>query len=158
MTAAPSTRLDSQAFGPGESFELEIEGGAGGVQQGAGEFLFHCHIVEHYVSGMWGFWRVFDTRQPGLAPLPDRAAPPTAVDSSELIGKTINGTTITAANLAAWLQAAAAAAGRAPGRPGRLGVGLEGRQPRPRRRRSTSASPRTSRAGRTTRRTATRSA
>ena len=101
---APSTRLDSQAFGPGESFELEIEGGAGGVQQGAGEFLFHCHIVEHYVSGMWGFWRVFDTRQPGLAPLPDRAAPPVAVDSAGLIGTTINGTTITAANLDDWIR------------------------------------------------------
>ncbi|HUR84868.1 MAG TPA: multicopper oxidase domain-containing protein [Solirubrobacteraceae bacterium] len=101
---APSTRLDSQAFGPGESFELEIEGGAGGVQQGAGEFLFHCHIVEHYVSGMWGFWRVFDTRQPGLAPLPDRVAPPNAVESSGLIGKTINGTAITAANLDDWIR------------------------------------------------------
>ncbi len=101
---APSTRLDSQAFGPGESFELEIEGGAGGVQQGAGEFLFHCHIVEHYVSGMWGFWRVFDTRQPGLAPLPDRVAPPQAVDSTQLIGKTINGTTISAANLDDWIR------------------------------------------------------
>jgi len=101
---ATSTRLDSQAFGPGESYELEIEGGAGGVQQGAGEFLFHCHIVEHYVSGMWGFWRVFDTLQPNLAPLPDRAAPPPAVDSAELIGKTINGTTITADNLDDWIR------------------------------------------------------
>ena len=36
--ASPSTRLDSQAFGPGESYDLEIEGGAGGVQQGVGEF------------------------------------------------------------------------------------------------------------------------
>ena len=102
---APSTRLDSQAFGPGESYDLEIEGGAGGVQQGAGEFLFHCHIIEHYVSGMWGFWRVFDTRQPGLAPLPDRAAPPTAVDSAGLVGRTMpDGTTITQANLDDWIR------------------------------------------------------
>jgi hypothetical protein len=35
---------------------MEIEGCAGGVQQGAGEFLFHCHIAAHYFSGMWGFW------------------------------------------------------------------------------------------------------
>ena len=55
-------------------YNLEIEGGAGGVQQAAGDFLFHCHIAEHYVSGMWGFWRVYDTLQPDLAPLPDRAA------------------------------------------------------------------------------------
>ena len=51
---ATSTRLDSQTIGPGESYNLEIEGGAGGVQQAAGEFLFpHCHIASHYVSGMW---------------------------------------------------------------------------------------------------------
>src|ERR687890_980796 len=67
-----SARLDSQSFGPGESYDLEIEGGAGGLQQGAGEFLFHCHIAKHYVGGMWSFWRVFDTKQPDLAGLPDR--------------------------------------------------------------------------------------
>ena len=69
-------------MGPGESYNLEIEGGAGGVQQSAGDFLFHCHIAKHYVAGMWGFWRVFNTRQPDLVPLPDRAAPPQAVDSA----------------------------------------------------------------------------
>ena len=51
---SPSQRLDSQSIGPGESYDLEIEGGAGGVQQSAGDFLFHCHIAKHYVSGMWG--------------------------------------------------------------------------------------------------------
>jgi FtsP/CotA-like multicopper oxidase with cupredoxin domain len=101
---APSSRLDSQAFGPGESYDLEIEGGAGGVQQGAGEFLFHCHIAEHYVSGMWGMWRTFDTTQPDLAPLPDRAPLPKAVTSDELIGKTIGGQTITKENLDDWVR------------------------------------------------------
>ncbi len=101
---APSSRLDSQAFGPGESYDLEIEGGAGGVQQGAGEFLFHCHIAEHYVSGMWGMWRTFDTRQPDLATLPDRAPLPAAVTSDELIGKTIGAQTITKANLDDWVR------------------------------------------------------
>jgi hypothetical protein len=120
-----SQRLDSQAFGPGESYTLEIEGGSGGVQQGAGEFLFHCHIVKHYVSGMWGFWRVFNDLQPDLAPLPDRAAPsadlsnnmravPVPVTSDKLIGKTFNqfdsnGTitgsvTLTASNLKDWIE------------------------------------------------------
>ena len=47
-------RLDSQSIGPGESFNLEIESGAGGVQQGAGEFLFHCHIAHHYFVGHVG--------------------------------------------------------------------------------------------------------
>src|SRR4051812_47771218 len=101
-----SARLDSQSIGPGESYNLEIEGGAGGVQQGAGEFLFHCHISEHYVGGgMWGFWRVYDTHQPDLKPLPDRAQLPDPVDSTQLIGKTMpDGTTLTAENLDAWIR------------------------------------------------------
>ena len=73
--ASPSQRLDSQSIGPGESYNLEIEGGAGGVQQSAGDFLFHCHIAKHYISGMWAFWRVYDTRQPDLVPLGGPAAP-----------------------------------------------------------------------------------
>src|SRR3954470_2020986 len=101
---SPSQRLDSQSIGPGESYNLEIEGGAGGVQQSAGDFLFHCHIAKHYVSGMWGMWRVYDTRQGDLVPLADRTAPPTAVDSRGLIGRTINGTAITAQNLDAWIR------------------------------------------------------
>lgn len=118
-----SQRLDSQAFGPGESYNLEIEGGSGGVQQGAGEFLFHCHIVKHYVSGMWGFWRVFNTLQPDLAPLPDRTSlspsdpnmreVPAGVTSDQLVGKSYNQidasgnvtpVTITASNLSDWIE------------------------------------------------------
>ncbi|HEY0581977.1 MAG TPA: multicopper oxidase domain-containing protein, partial [Chloroflexota bacterium] len=117
IEGAQSWQLDAQSIGPGESYNLEIEGGAGSNQQGAGEFLFHCHIAEHYFSGMWGFWRVFDTLQPDLAPLPDRAPSQmvtsqsaqrmplqAAVDSSQLIGKTFNGTTITQANLDDWIR------------------------------------------------------
>jgi FtsP/CotA-like multicopper oxidase with cupredoxin domain len=101
---SPSQRLDSQSIGPGESYNLEIEGGAGGVQQSAGDFLYHCHIAKHYVSGMWSVWRVYDTMQPDLVPLRDRVAAPTAVESSALIGRTINGTVITKANLDAWIR------------------------------------------------------
>lgn len=100
-----STRIDSQAFGPGESYSLEIEGGAGGVQQTVGDLLEHCHIASHYVSGMWNFWRVMNTRNPELRPLADRAAPPSPVDSAALIGRTMpDGTTITSANLEAWVK------------------------------------------------------
>ncbi|MDX6232847.1 MAG: hypothetical protein QOH68_1847, partial [Nocardioidaceae bacterium] len=88
--SSPSQRLDSQSIGPGEAYNLEIEGGAGGVQQSAGDFLFHCHIAKHYTSGMWAFWRVYDTQQPDLVPLGDRMPPPQAVDSRGLIGKTVN--------------------------------------------------------------------
>jgi manganese oxidase len=58
-----SIHLDSQSIGPGTSYNLEHECGAGGCQQGVGEFLFHCHIGHHYISGMWSFWRVFGTTQ-----------------------------------------------------------------------------------------------
>ena len=95
---AKSIRLDSQTVGPDESYTLEHECGAGGCQQAAGDFLFHCHIAEHYIAGMWSFWRVFDTEQPDLAPLPDRVLPPAAVTSDQLLGRTFNGKTIVLAD------------------------------------------------------------
>ena len=58
-----SVHLDSQSIGPGTSYNLEHECGAGGCQQGVGEYLFHCHIGHHYIAGMWSFWRVFGTVQ-----------------------------------------------------------------------------------------------
>lgn len=91
---ASSTMLDSQTLGPAESYDNRIECGAGGCQQAAGDFLWHCHIAHHYVAGMWSFWRVFDTRQADLAVIPSRAAPPTAVTSQGLIGRTIEGKTV----------------------------------------------------------------
>lgn len=101
---SPSQRLDSQSIGPGESYDLDIEGGAGGVQQSSGDFLFHCHIAKHYNSGMWGLWRVYNTLQPDLVPLLDRVAPPQAVEASGLIGRTINGTAITKNTLDSWVR------------------------------------------------------
>jgi len=58
-----SIHLDSQSIGPGTSYNLEHECGSGGCQQGVGDFLYHCHIGHHYISGMWSFWRVFGTVQ-----------------------------------------------------------------------------------------------
>jgi hypothetical protein len=87
---AQSIRLDSQTISPEESFTLEHECGAGGCQQAAGDFLYHCHIAHHYVAGMWGIWRVFDTRQADLAVMPGRTAPPQAVNSAGLIGRTLS--------------------------------------------------------------------
>jgi FtsP/CotA-like multicopper oxidase with cupredoxin domain len=101
-----SRRVDVQDLAPGDAFTAEIEGGAGGVQQSVGDFLYHCHIVEHYLAGMWGIWRVHNTRQPGLAPLPDRVPPPRAVDSKGLLGRTMpDGTLLTATNLKPWVEA-----------------------------------------------------
>jgi FtsP/CotA-like multicopper oxidase with cupredoxin domain len=89
-----SIRLDSQTIEPGESYSLETECGAGGCQQAAGDFLYHCHIAAHYDSGMLGFIRVFDTAQSGLATVPGRTPKPAAVTSAGLIGKVIEGKTV----------------------------------------------------------------
>ena len=89
-----SIRLDSQTIEPGESYDLETECGAGGCQQAAGDFLFHCHIASHYDSGMVSFIRVFDTQQSDLATVPGRTAKPQAVTSDGLLGKTIEGKTV----------------------------------------------------------------
>jgi manganese oxidase len=86
-----SIRLDSQTIEPGESYDLETECGAGGCQQAAGDFLFHCHIASHYISGMVSFIRVFDTQQANLATVPGRTAKPQAVTSDKLLGLTIEG-------------------------------------------------------------------
>jgi manganese oxidase len=94
FATAKSIRLDSQTVGPDESYNLEHECGAGGCQQAAGDFLFHCHIAQHYIAGMWSLWRVFDTRQDNLAPLPGKAAPPDGVTSDQLLGKTFEGKTV----------------------------------------------------------------
>ncbi|HLE96703.1 MAG TPA: hypothetical protein VI997_04965, partial [Candidatus Thermoplasmatota archaeon] len=105
--ASASQRLDVQNAGPGESFTLEPEGGTGGVQQGVGDFLFHCHIAEHYLAGMWSFWRSLNVLQPGVAELPDRAGDvKPAVDSLALIGTVLaDGEELTTANIDAWIEA-----------------------------------------------------
>lgn len=89
-----SNRRDAQTLGPGTAFDLEHECGSGGCQAAAGDFLYHCHIGHHYNAGMWSFWRVFDTRQPHLAPLPDRPPPPDAVNSLGLVGRNVEGRTL----------------------------------------------------------------
>ncbi|GIH06909.1 hypothetical protein Rhe02_49760 [Rhizocola hellebori] len=87
---ASSIRLDSQTISPTETFTLEHECGAGGCQQAVGDFLYHCHIAHHYIAGMWGMWRVFNTAQMGLAPLPTKMAPPAGVTSAGLLGRTLS--------------------------------------------------------------------
>lgn len=102
---AASQRVDVQNINPGESFNIEPEGGSGGTQQSVGDFLYHCHIAEHYLAGMWSFWRVYNTLQPNLAVLPDRASDTkAAVDSAALVGNAYQGATITDGNLPAWVE------------------------------------------------------
>jgi FtsP/CotA-like multicopper oxidase with cupredoxin domain len=92
--SSESIRLDSQTINPGEAYSLEHDCGMGGCQQAAGDYLFHCHIADHYIAGMLGFIRVFDTQQPGLPALPRRDAMPEAVNSAGLLGLQIEGETV----------------------------------------------------------------
>ncbi|NKB82333.1 MAG: multicopper oxidase domain-containing protein [Nitrospirales bacterium] len=95
-----SDRVDVEVIGPSEALDLETECGSGLCQWFAGDFLFHCHVAHHYVAGMWGYWRVYNTLQvpgvqndimPPLRELPDRLgriAKP--VPSDQLVGTTVN--------------------------------------------------------------------
>ncbi|HEX2253496.1 MAG TPA: copper oxidase [Thermoanaerobaculia bacterium] len=61
-----STYLDSQAFGPGAGFTMEIayEGG-GNKNLTPGDSIFHCHFYPHFAQGMWALWRVHDVFEAG---------------------------------------------------------------------------------------------
>ncbi len=91
-----SDRVDVEVIGPSEALDLEPECGGGGCQHLAGEFLYHCHVAHHYVAGMWGYGRFYNTLQvgaahtdtmPDLAELPDRKGRmKLGVSSDKLIG------------------------------------------------------------------------
>lgn len=93
-------RVDVEVIGPSEALDLETECGSGLCQQLAGDFLFHCHVAHHYVAGMWGYWRVYNTMQtddnrtdvmPNLRELPDRKGRmKQGVTSDQLVGKTVD--------------------------------------------------------------------
>ena len=93
-------RVDVEVIGPSEALDLENECGSGLCQQLAGDFLFHCHVAHHYVAGMWGYARTYNTLQvgehhtdvmPDLRELPDRQGRmQVGVTSDKLIGKTVD--------------------------------------------------------------------
>lgn len=101
-----SRRLDAQSIGPGEGFTTEIACGAGGCQRAVGDLLFHCHVPEHYVAGMWGFWRTYNTLQTDLAELPERTGiEDEPVDSTGLLGTELpSGEVVTEDNVEAWVE------------------------------------------------------
>ncbi|MFL5387759.1 MAG: multicopper oxidase domain-containing protein [Myxococcales bacterium] len=84
-------QIDALTFSPGQTHDARIACGAGGCQRAAGDFLYHSHVPQHAERGMWGVWRVFDTFQDDLPPLPDAEVPPRAVTSAGLLGRVIEG-------------------------------------------------------------------
>ena len=89
-----SPRKDVQSIGPGEAYEFDIEGGAGGLQGAIGDSIFHCHLYPHFAQGFWGHERIFDrlrdgtqrypdgTRLEALQELPDRLGRTPAADAA----------------------------------------------------------------------------
>lgn len=134
LLPGPSERTDSQSLAPAETFDQWSECGSGGCQASVGDFLWHCHVAQHYFAGMWGLWRVYDTLQDGrastdalppLRPLADRVpAVLPAVPASALLGTTVDlagsPTRVTPSVLDAWLTRVLPPPGR-PG-PGDAGV------------------------------------
>lgn len=113
LRPATSERTDSQSLGPSETFDVHPECAGGGCQQGAGDFMYHCHVAHHYIAGMWGISRVYNTLQDGpastdglppLLPLPGaEGAVVAAVTSDALVGTRLDtgpGRTITSDDLA----------------------------------------------------------
>ncbi|QED46203.1 cupredoxin domain-containing protein [Cytobacillus dafuensis] len=80
--------LDAQAVSPQAHYTIEPLYGLGSLQGSFGDAIVHCHLYPHFVAGMWGLNRIFNTLQDGsqcypngvpieaLQPLPDREPPP----------------------------------------------------------------------------------
>ena len=83
-----SDLIDAQSMSPQSTYTVEPLYGAGSLQGAIGDAIIHCHLYPHFMDGMWGLQRTFDTLQDGsqcypngepiapLRPLPDRQPPP----------------------------------------------------------------------------------
>lgn len=66
-----STIIDSQTFGPGDSFTADLIGGAGSLPGTVGDSIFHCHLYPHFAAGFWALLRVHDVIEDGSMSTPD---------------------------------------------------------------------------------------
>ena len=83
-----SPRNDVQSIGPGDSRELDIEGGAGGEQKTIGDSIFHCHLYPHFAQGFWGHLRIYDRLRDGTQKLPDGSPLESLKELPDRAGKT----------------------------------------------------------------------
>ncbi len=66
-----STTIDSQTYGPGETFTADLLFGAGSKNGTFGDTIFHCHLYPHFADGFWSLMRVHDVLEGGATLLPD---------------------------------------------------------------------------------------
>ena len=67
--------MDTAGLDVSERYDLILEGGAGGIQQKAGDYLYYTTIKEQFVDGAWGLMRVYDRVRHDLQVLPGRTPP-----------------------------------------------------------------------------------
>jgi hypothetical protein len=53
----PGTIVDTFLLMPGDAHSFEVA--AGGIDQQAGDWMYHCHFEDHLAAGMWGIFRVY---------------------------------------------------------------------------------------------------
>jgi hypothetical protein len=68
---ADSPTIDSQTFGPGETFTADLISGAGSRPGTIGDSIFHCHLYPHFAEGFWALFRVHDVWENGTTTTPD---------------------------------------------------------------------------------------
>jgi FtsP/CotA-like multicopper oxidase with cupredoxin domain len=66
---------DFVVVGQSEGFSFDLSPNAGGLTQSPGDYLYFDGDMDHRQEGMWGIFRVLDSLQPDLKPLPDRPLP-----------------------------------------------------------------------------------
>ena len=66
-----STAIDSQTYGPGETFTADLIGGSGSKPGTFGDSIFHCHLYPHFADGFWSLFRTHDVLEDGKNKNPD---------------------------------------------------------------------------------------
>ena len=85
-TNPKSNIIDSQTFGPGESYTANLIDGSGSTRGTIGDSIFHCHLYPHFADGFWGLFRTHDVRESGkpVADVPGSGKTPDGVNVRNL--------------------------------------------------------------------------
>jgi len=85
-TNPKSNIIDSQTYGPGESYTANLIDGSGSTRGTIGDSIFHCHLYPHFADGFWGLFRTHDVRESGkpVAGVPGSGKTPDGVNVRNL--------------------------------------------------------------------------
>lgn len=71
-----SNTIDSQTYGPGDSYTADLLFASGSKPGTIGDSIFHCHLYPHFAEGFWALLRTHDVREDGSGRTPDRILVP----------------------------------------------------------------------------------